>query len=166
MGTLIKFLAVAGGMVVGLFLLACLAVLGEAIGQKISRAWRRWRAGTPEPAPSRTLTLLVNVDRASSLFHPSVQLSGRPLERATFVRLELVGHRGHVDLILGRRISRRAIGTEVPLPSFSPPLGLDVDDVLGWRWDVVLGDAGGELERWEEHPAPAGSVNHEGELVV
>jgi hypothetical protein len=111
------------------------------------------------------LTLLVRLDEETGRFRPSVQVRslGEPTE--AWIRLELVDEHGAVRLVRKRRLPAAALGTELALPPFEPPDGATADEVLGWRWDLVLEDEGGELERWREHPRPAGQLNTEAELA-
>lgn len=167
MRILINVLAGFAATAVALVVLAVLAASLEAGVRLIGRRRRRRRVrGRPVSKPSRSLALLVDLDEASGLLRPSVQISGPPPVRAAFVRVELVEGQGTMRLTLGRSFPPGGAGTELPLPAFAPPPDLTPAEVLRWRWDVVLEDSGGELARWEEHPALAGGVNPEGELGI
>lgn len=117
----------------------------------------------PPPPPSWSLTLLVEVDEDAGLFRPSVQLRGSPLPWDARIRLELVEGR-QLRLVKRRSLPPWAIGAELPLPAFPLPDGAEIDEVLGWHWDVVIEDERRERARWREHPAPAGALNEEGEV--
>jgi hypothetical protein len=109
------------------------------------------------------LALLVRVDEGAGVLHPAVQLRGAGERRHARIRLELVDREGTVRLTLKRAFPAEALNTELPLPSFAPPEGATLDEVLGWRWDVVLTGVRSEL-RWREHPRAAGGLNAEAEL--
>lgn len=119
--------------------------------------------GSTVQAP-HTLTLLIRFDETRGHFHPSAQLRGEgPLGRA-WIRLELVDRDGRLRLVRRRRLPHKSIDTELPLVAFEPPDGVSAEEVLGWRWDVVIEDRKGERARWREHPRPAGFMNAEAEL--
>jgi hypothetical protein len=111
-----------------------------------------------------TLSLLVRADEREGMLHPSVQVRGPADGRSGRIRLELVDPHGEVRLTVERSFPAEALNAELPLPSFAAPAGATVEEVLRWRWDVVLSGATGEL-RWRERPAPAGGLNPEAELV-
>jgi hypothetical protein len=110
-----------------------------------------------------TLTLLVRIDEGEGVFRPSVQIRGSGDPRRGRIRLELVDPDGQVRLTLKRGFPAAALNSELPLPPFAPPAGASIDEVLRWRWDIVLSGESSEL-RWRERPAPAGGLNPEAEL--
>jgi hypothetical protein len=131
---------------------------------------RTARARTAEPGvlvvrPAYTLTLLVRLDEATGRFCPSVQVRGLGDPTDAWIRLELVDEDGAIRLVRRKRLPAAALGTELALPPFEAPEGATADEVLDWSWDVVLEDKEGELERWREHPRPAGHLNTEAELA-
>jgi hypothetical protein len=111
-----------------------------------------------------TLTLLVRVDEGEGVLHPSVQVRGPSEPRSGRIRLELVDPDGAVRLTVKRLFPAEALNTELPLPGFAPPDGASVDQVLRWRWDIVLSGERSEL-RWRERPVPAEGLNPEAELL-
>jgi hypothetical protein len=111
-----------------------------------------------------SLALLVRVDEITGRLAPSIQLSGYEADSWLRIRLELVDADGAVRLTAGYRFSQSAVGTEFPLDSFLPPGGANVDDVLRWRWDLVLEGRYGERVRLRKRLRQAGPLSIEAEL--
>ena len=109
------------------------------------------------------LSLIVRLDRGEGVFHPSVQIRGEGERRDARIRLELIDRLGATRLTVERAFPADALNAELSLRAFTPPDGATPDEVLAWRWDVVLSGDDGEL-RWQEHPSAAGQLNHEAEL--
>jgi len=147
------------GWFVGLWIgLAAAVRLGRRLGRRLAgsrlvwrirrrRAWRRPRDGsfTPAPAPpsapapaapewSGALIVRADGDRLV----PSIQLRGPPFPVPARVRLDLMDGNGTWRRMSEREVTAPDLGTEVPLPAFRVPDGLDVEDVVGWVWKALL----------------------------
>ncbi len=155
-------------------ILIALVVLGERV-QRAIRARREPRATfgnmalePTQPGRSRpedwSLALLVRVDEEAGRFAPSVQLQGDEAALWACIRLELVDEQGDVRFAASHRVPRSAAGTEFPLSSFLAPDDAGVEEVLRWRWDLVLEDRHGESLRLRKRLREAGRLNAEAEL--
>ena len=139
------------GWLVGVWLAVAVAVrIFRAVRRRVTasrRAWRRPRDGsfTPAPAPpsapapaapewSGALIVRADGDRLV----PSIQLRGPPFPVPARVRLDLMDGNGTWRRMSEREVTAPDLGTEVPLPPFRVPDGLDVEDVVGWVWKAVL----------------------------
>ena len=116
------------------------------------------------PPETRSLTLLVDVDDRTGLVRPTVQILGSDEHKGARLRLELVDDDGLVHPLVASDLPPGAAGSGFALPAVTPPEGATVDDIVRWRWDLVLEDATGERGRWQERLAMSGGLNAEAEL--
>ena len=124
------------------------------------------RPVTPAAEDARwALSLLVEVDPGAHLIRPSVQIHGSPIGSRASIHIAILDPAGHTRLQVGRDVPADAIGTELPLPCFSPPPGLGIEEVLGWRWRITLHRGGRQVARWVEHPRRAGALSTEAEIL-
>jgi hypothetical protein len=150
---------------------ALVRISASAVQRRRGRAHRRRirpsapRSGSASTADPRwSCSLVVGVDETTGTLVPRVQLWGDDLPRRAHVRLELVSDRGVVCHRVARRLPSDASRTDIALEPFPVPDGARLDDVLGWRWDVVLDDRRGERARWRERLHPPPGLNREAEL--
>lgn len=156
--TLIHF-----GWLVGAYVALSLAVrILPVVSKRIRRFSVRRRAR--RSPPSLRFTLLVRIGEGCEEIHPSVQLRGEPLRANGTIRLTLVDERGMIRFALSREVPAEVVGAELPLPSFSPPLGATLEDVLSWRWDLVVEPKGRRPVTSSHHLVSAGGIDREAEI--
>ena len=122
--------------------------LGWWIGRRLTRRHGRRparrhadpvRPPPPPPAPESPEWAASLLVRASGEWLvPSIQLRGPSFPAPARVRLDLMDERSIWRRMSEREVSDPDLGTEVPLPPFRVPEGLDVDEIVGWVWKVVL----------------------------
>ena len=167
-------------------LLVAVAILAVLVDRAINKAQRRAsrrrrrsRPSTPtrrrpspraaEPVwpaahrPAYTHVLLVEADERAGRLEAVVEVATAATLPQGRLRLELVD-RGVIRLTTERMLSGTSAVTSNRI-ELTPPVGVTPDEMLGWRWDVVLVDSSGERARWREHLSPAGSLDAEAELV-
>ena len=152
----------AWAIVVGAWLLTLVSV--RFVVELASRRARK--APPPAPRETRSLTLLVDVDDRTGLVRPTVQIRGSDEHEAARLRLELVDDDGRVHPLVASDLPPGAACSGFALPAVTPPEGATVDDIVRWRWDLVLEDATGERGRWQERLAASGALNPEAELEL
>src|SRR5438034_7474368 len=116
----------------------------------------RARRRTRRSAPMLWFSLLVRIADADGSIHPSVQLRGEGLRADGVVRLELIDEREQIRFSSSQDLPASAVGSELPLLSFFPPAGATPDDVLRWRWDLVVEAKGRRPAASSHHLVPAG----------
>jgi hypothetical protein len=166
----LEIVAVLVAVLVGVRLGVRSSEAAIGLGQAAIRAARRRQAQEPAHNPPEwpvdwplALTLFVRVDEGEGVLQPSVQIRGAGQPRRARLRLELVDPGEEVRVTLKRAFPAEALNTQLPFPRFAPPAGASLDEVLRWRWDIVLSGERSEL-RWRERPEPAEGLNPEAEL--
>lgn len=124
---------------------------------------RRAKARTRRP-PAWWITLLVRTTDAGGLVFPSVQFRGDPVPKRATLGLELFDGEGEKRVTVSRPLPMGAQAVEFALDPFAVPDGAQLDDVLRWRWDVVLKSGRRELKRWHEHLLALEGLNAEAEI--
>jgi hypothetical protein len=155
---LIQFGWFAGAYLALRTLIVAAPVLSRRIRSRLVR--RRARSASPRLG----LSLLVGVDGVDGSILPSVQLRGDPLACDGKIRLELVDELGAVRVESSRNLPRAAVGAELPLPAFFPPAGARLEDVVRWRWDVVVEVPRRKACRWSRYLVPADVLGPEAEI--
>src|SRR3990170_2759349 len=116
-----------------------------------------------------SLLLLVDVEDGRDLVSPRVRIGGREFAQG-IVRLELVDERDTVRHTIRRRLRPGDLDTEVRLPSFSPPEGTTLEQIIRWPWDVSIKADGLERIRWRRYLQGPGDdpcgLNREAEILV
>jgi hypothetical protein len=141
--------------------LALLAAVGRIVWQRLARRRAARRNRRP---PEWWMTLLVRVDDENSVIHPAVQIRGDPVPKSARVRLEVVDFNDRKRFVTTRPFPPSALNSEFALLSFPLPAGMHVDDVLHWRWDVVLTRRRRELARWSQRLISFEDLNAEAEI--
>lgn len=151
-------LAWGAAVLIGAHLLEILIVRGRAL-----RA-RRIRARHARP-PEWWITLVVETDPVVALVRAGVELRGDPIPKAAGLRLELVDGRGVKRATASRSLPAGVSNRHFCFDPIVIPYGAEVDEVLNWRWDVVLSSGRRRLERWQKRLIPLQGLNAEGEIA-
>jgi len=126
---------------------------------------RGWRARRRKASPIWWAALIVRVDDLGSLVYPAVQLRGDPVPKPAALSLELFDHEGKRRIRTSRPLPAGSENAQFPFDAIAISQGTQMQDVLAWRWDIVLRSRRRELKRWHEYPRALDGLNPEGELA-
>jgi len=126
---------------------------------------RRWRTRPRRTPPLWWAALMVRVDDRGSVVYPAVQLRGDPVSKPATLTLELFDHEGKRRIRTSRPLPAGSENAHFPFDAIAIPKGTLLEDVLAWRWDIVLRSRRRELKRWHEYPTALDGLNPEGEIA-
>ena len=139
--------------------------IARALASRMMTLVRRMRRALRRVHPRWNMSLLVWIDDDARCVHPSVQIDGDPIPRLAKVAYRLTDKSNRVRLGGSARFPAGALGREMPLPPFTAPDDLSLDELARGRWEITVTAHGRALRRWTVWPARAGGLNAEAELV-
>lgn len=161
---LLQMLVVAAGWI-GFVIVSALAVKA---GRRVRRRVRRLRRRRAARRKARTwrLTLIVRPDEGGEQLHPSIQIQGSEVPKRSKVRLEVADDDGRIRCASERRLPASAQGTELPLPTVTPPAGVAASRMLAWDWRVTIGHPPRRRVSWTYRLGRVRGLNPEAELQI
>jgi hypothetical protein len=114
--------------------------------------------------PEWWITLMVQTDETAPLLYPSVQFRGDPIPKSATLKLELFDQEGKKRVAISRSLPAGAQNLHFALNRILVPEEALLEEVLCWRWDVVLMARRGELRRWHEQLIALAGFNEEAEI--